>query len=212
MTDRRRIDPAAPDPELLAEAARRVVAGGVIVFPTRHLYGLGADALNPEAVGRVFALKGRSPAKALSVLVRDESMLTGLVREVPAAARLLMERFWPGRLTLVLAAAPGVPEALSGGQGTIGVRLPGHPVSRGVMARLEVPLTATSANRAGEPGAHTVDAVSEAIRAGVDLILDAGPLVPGVGSTVLDLTHGTARVLREGAVSAAAIRAVLEGD
>jgi L-threonylcarbamoyladenylate synthase len=212
LTDRRRIEPAAPDPELLAEAARRVASGGVIVFPTRHLYGLGADALNPEAVGRVFALKGRSPAKALSVLVRDESMLTGLVREVPASARLLMERFWPGRLTLVLAAAPGVPEALSGGRGTIGVRLPGHPVSRGLMARLAVPLTATSANRAGEPGAHTVDAVPEAIRAGVDLILDAGPLVPGVGSTVLDLTHGTARVLREGAVSAAAIRAALEGD
>lgn len=195
---------------MLAEAAGRVTMGGVIVFPTRYLYGLGANALDPGAVVRVFALKGRSPAKAISVLVRDEAMLRQLVPVIPTAAERLMERFWPGRLTLVLAANPALPAALTGGRGTIGVRLPAHPVCRGLLARLGVPITATSANLAGGSGAHTVDQVPRSIRQRVDLVLDAGPLPPGAGSTVVDLTVEPLRILREGAVSAAAIYTALE--
>lgn len=209
MSNRRHINPLAPEADLLAEAAGRLARGGVIVFPTRYLYGLGANALDPAAVDRVFALKGRSPAKAISVLVRDEAMLRQLVPAIPAEAERLMARFWPGRLTLVLAASPALPPNLTGGRGTIGVRLPAHPVSRGLLARLAVPITATSANLAGNPGAHAVDQIPQALRRRVDLVLDAGALPPGVGSTVVDLTAAPARILREGALSAATIYAAL---
>jgi len=196
------IDPLAPEAEALAEAAWHVRRGRVVVVPTRHLYGLAADAFNAVAVAEVFALKRRPAHKPLPVLIDRMTMLERLVVEVPPGAEALMSRFWPGRLTLVFHAAPQVSATLTGHTGKIGIRLAGHPACRALLALVETPLTATSANLSGQPGCHRVTDLPPSLVAGVAQVLDAGPLPPGVGSSVVDVTVAPFRLIREGAVPA----------
>lgn len=175
-------------------------AGGVVCFPTRCLYGLGADAFQPEAVERVFAIKERPQNQPLLVVISRLEQMAGLAAVVPPAARLLMERIWPGRLTIVLPALPDLPAPLTAGTGTIGVRLASHPVARALAAALDRPITATSANLSGEAGCRDIAELDPRIARRVDLILDAGPLKGGVGSTVVDVTRDPPVILREGEV------------
>ena len=196
------IDPQAPETEALAQAARHIRLGRVVVVPTRHLYGLATDAFNPAAVARVFALKQRPAHMPLPILIDRLEMLKPLVVEVPPGAEALMARFWPGRLTLVFRAAPQLCAGLTGATGKIGIRQAAHPVCRMLLALVGRPLTATSANLSGQPGCHRATDLPPAIVAGVAQVLDAGPLVPGVGSSVLDVTVRPFRLIREGAVSA----------
>lgn len=205
------IDPLTPSPEMLARAARIITGGGVVVFPTRGLYGLAADALNPAAVDRVFRLKGRPSGKPILVLVHRLEDVLRLTTAVPLAAQILMARFWPGGLTLVLPAAPRLPANLTSGTGAIGIRLASHPVAVGLAKAVGGPITGTSANLSGDPAAATVAAISPEILAGADLILDAGPLAGGSGSTVVEVTGPTPRILREGAVPAREILALFPG-
>jgi L-threonylcarbamoyladenylate synthase len=197
-----RIDPRRPDPQAVAAAADVIRGGGVVVIPTRHLYGLAADALNTAALARVYAIKDRPADKPLLVLVKSRADLPGLVRAIPDAAGRLMDRFWPGRLTLVFEARDLFPPALTGGSGKVGIRLPAHPVCGALLEKLPHPVTATSANLSGQPGSHTIGAVAPALQAAVDLILDAGPLPTGPGSTVVDVTRSPPRVLRAGVIGA----------
>lgn len=199
----RRIDSDGSDAAAIAEAAGCVADGGIIVFPTRCLYGLGADALNPEAVGRVFALKNRPADNPLLVLVRDISEIDRFAKEIPPAARSIMVRFWPGSITLVFKAGPGLPGALTAGTGKIGIRIPGHPVAAALVKALGGPITGTSANLAGDPGADRIETLDPRMAAAVDLILDAGPLAGGAGSTIVDVTVDPPRVLREGVLPTA---------
>src|SRR5262249_51926312 len=135
-----------------AEAAvAALAAGGLVVFPTETVYGLGADALSEAAVERLVAVRGRGEGKAILVLVRDIGMVETVATEVPPAARQLARCFWPGPLTLVLPARPGLPAPLGAGSGTIGVRVPGHPVAAALVAGLGRPVTAPSANPPGAP-------------------------------------------------------------
>jgi L-threonylcarbamoyladenylate synthase len=196
------IDPLAPEAEVVAEAARHLRQGRVVVVPTRHLYGLAADACNAAAVAQVFALKRRPTHKALPVLIDRLAMLERLVAEVPPGAEALMARFWPGRLTLVFRAAPQVSAVLTGRTGKIGIRMAAHPVCRALLARVGRPLTATSANLSGQPGCHRVADLPPALIAGAAQVLDAGPLLPGVGSSVVDVTAAPFRLIREGAIAA----------
>jgi len=201
----RKIDPDHPDASLIDEAARIIKAGGIIIFPTRTLYGIGADASNPDAVNRVFSIKQRLSTKPISILVDSISAARSLVAEVPPAADALMEKFWPGRMTIVFKARAQVPPILTAGTGKIGIRVPEHPVAVQLVQSLDVPVTGTSANFSGSQGCHRVmDLPPDMIRQ-MNLILDAGSLMGGIGSTVIDVTTTPPTILREGVVSRQAV-------
>jgi L-threonylcarbamoyladenylate synthase len=195
------VDPAAPDSALIGRAAELINAGGLVVFPTRALYGIGTDIYLPDAVSRVFKVKHRNTDKPISVLIRSESQLNDLAAEVPETARRLMDRFWPGFITLVFAAKPDVPSALTGNSGKIGVRMPAHPVAAALLAALPHPITGTSANLSGQPGCTQIGDLSPDIGKEAAMILDAGPLAGGAGSTVVDVSFTPPTVLREGGLS-----------
>lgn len=171
-----------------------------MAFPTESFYGLGADALDPEAVVRVFRVKGRPPDKPLLVLVDSLDMAARVATAIPAAASRLVARYWPGPLTLVLAARPGIPEALTAGTGTIGVRIPGHRLALALVRAAGVPVTAPSANPHGAPAPRTAGETLAGLGGGVDLVLDGGPTPGGPPSTVLDVTVTPPRIVRLGAI------------
>ena len=196
----RAVDPEEPDVRAIAAAAAVVEAGGLVAFPTESFYGLGADALDADAVARVFEVKGRPEHKALLVLVDSIDMAAGLAARVSDGARALMARYWPGPLTLVLEAAARVPVGLTGGGSTIGVRMPGHAVARALVRSAGRPITAPSANPSEAPPALTAAAVREYFEGRVELILDGGPTAGGAGSTVADCTVWPPRILRQGPV------------
>ena len=205
-----KIDHANPQPDLISEAALIIKSGGVISFPTRYLYGLGADAFNADAVDRIFKIKQRPYNKPLLVLVDKLKDLTRLARNVPSAATHIMERFWPGEVTIVFEAKDSLPENLTGGSGRIGVRMPEHPVALALTNSVQGPITATSANITGQDGCSRVQDLDPLIADKLDLILDAGPLKGGIGSTVIDVTVYPPKILREGAVSSKVILAALD--
>ena len=177
-----------------------------MVFPTLGLYGLGADPLNPEAVARIFTLKGRDPSKPLLVLIDHTEMMHRIALPVNPMARRLMERFWPGRITFVVQARSDLPAGLTAGTGKIGVRQAAHPVAAALVRAIGGPLIGTSANLSGVSGCATVGELDPAVVESVDWVLDAGTL-SGAPSTVVDVTGDTPVILREGAVAAALIPA-----
>jgi L-threonylcarbamoyladenylate synthase len=194
----------------LREAGEVVRDGGVIAFPTETFYGLGVDPFNVRAVQRLYDLKGRSPqTRPLLVLIRSRDELSALVSEIAPDAERLMEACWPGPLTLVFRASVAVPTVLTAGTGTIGVRLSAYPEARRVLEVIGGPLTGTSANRTGQPPATTTEEVERAFGAAVDLIVNGGPTPGGLPSTVVDTTVSPPRLIREGCVSQAVLRAVL---
>jgi L-threonylcarbamoyladenylate synthase len=195
------IDAATPDVRTLGRAGAVVRQGGLVAFPTESFYGLGVDALDPSAVERVFETKGRPATSPLLVLVDGVAMVEGLAAEVLPGARELMARHWPGPLTLVLRAAPHVPAALTAGCGTIGVRMPGHPVALGLVGAVGAAITAPSAHPSGEAPATTAAQVRAYFADALDVILDGGTTAGGTGSTVADCTAWPPRVLRQGPVA-----------
>jgi len=201
----REIDPDHPDASLIYEAARIIKTGGIIIFPTRTLYGIGVDALNPKAVDRVFSVKKRSAAKPVSVLVGSMSAVRSLVAEVPSSADALMEKFWPGRMTIVFKAGAQVPSNLTAGTGKIGIRVPEHPVAVKLLQSLDAPVTGTSANFSGSQGCHRIADLPSDMIGQINLILDSGSLRGGIGSTVVDVTTFPPTILREGVVSREAV-------
>src|SRR5262245_48706290 len=195
------VTPQAPARDALQAGAAVLRGSGLVVFPTESFYGLGAHALDAHAVARVFRVKGRPEAKPLLILVDSVEMLRTVVTEVPAAARALIDRHWPGPLTLVLRAAASIPDAVTAGTGTVGVRMPGHAVALGLVEAAGRPLTAPSANPSGEPPPTTAGAVMRYFGEQVDLILDGGPTAGGAGSTIADCTGPAPRVLRQGPIA-----------
>jgi L-threonylcarbamoyladenylate synthase len=195
-----RVDPVQPDQSVMRAAGALVETGGLVAFPTESFYGLGADALDPDAIARVFEVKGRPEDKPLLVLVDSIDMVARLTTHIGAGARALMERHWPGPLTLVLEAARSVPPGLTGGTGTVGVRMPGHAVARALVRAARRPITAPSANPSAAPPPLTAAAVREYFDGRVELILDGGPTAGGAGSTIADCTVWPPRILRQGPV------------
>jgi L-threonylcarbamoyladenylate synthase len=183
--------------------------GGMVVYPTETLYGLGARALSPSAVAGVADLKGRADGKPIAVIVSERAMLARIVTRLPPAAEPLIERFWPGPLTLVLPARPDLPPELTAGSGVVGVRVSSHPVAHALSAAIGEPITATSANPSGEPPARDVESARRAFGARVDAYLDGGVLAGGPGSTVVLVGDDSVRVLRAGAVSVETLRDAL---
>jgi L-threonylcarbamoyladenylate synthase len=205
----RRVDGRQPQDDIIQEAARIICSGGVVVFPTTGLYGLAADAFNPAAVDKVFAVKRRPPDKPILILVSNIGEIWRLVREISPAAERLMTAFWPGKLTLVFKAGAGVLPGLAAGTGNIGIRLPVHPVARCLVRAAGRPITATSANLSSQSACSRITDIDPAVAGAVDLILDAGPLEGGAGSTILDVSRYPPVMLREGAIPKARIFSVL---
>lgn len=203
------VDPRSPDAGIIREAAHLLASGGLVAFPTETVYGLGADALNPRAVERIFHAKGRPADNPLIVHVADAGALTRLVAGVPLVAQTLIARCWPGPLTLVLPASRGVPEVTRGGLPTVAVRMPAHPVALALIRTAGCPVAAPSANRSGRPSPTTAHHVLADLGDAVDLVLDAGPTPVGVESTVLDLTGRTPVVLRPGGVTVETLQGIL---
>ncbi|MDP6549586.1 MAG: L-threonylcarbamoyladenylate synthase [Dehalococcoidia bacterium] len=184
----------------LGEAVRHLRDGGVVLLPTDTLYGLGADVFSVPALKRVFSIKGRPPHLALPVLVSGWGQVGLVARDVPESGRMLARRFWPGALTLVLSRRDCVPDLVTGGRDTVAVRMPGHPVPLALADKLGGPITGTSANRSGEADPQTLAEVEAELGGRVDYIIRAGPAPKGTPSTVVDISTGTPRLLRQGAV------------
>jgi len=186
---------------VIADALAALAAGEAIVYPTETFYALGVDALSSDALERLFAIKGREPGKPVALIAADTVMAFAVAREVPAAARVLADAFWPGPLTLVLPARDGIPTPLIGDDGGVGVRVSSHPIARALAAGLGRPLTATSANLAGEPPAVEPEAARCTLGGKIKVFVEDGRLAGGAPSTVVKFAGSEIRVLRRGAVS-----------
>lgn len=182
-------------------AAQVILNGGVVLYPTETIYGLGANALNVEAVEKVFEIKQRDRSKPILVLIPDLESLDGLVMEVPEVGRSLMKFFWPGPLTLVFKASPVVSPILTANTGKIGVRLSSDKFCTRLLSVCKIPITSTSANVSGEPNPSSIKKINSRIKDMVDLIIDGGTLNTSVPSTVVDVSSGIAKLVREGVIS-----------
>ncbi|HEU0078380.1 MAG TPA: L-threonylcarbamoyladenylate synthase, partial [Longimicrobiaceae bacterium] len=174
------VHPDHPDPAAIRRAAAVLRRGGLVAFPTETVYGLGASALDAEAVGRIFAAKGRPSYNPLIVHVADAEAARALAAEWSAAAERLAERFWPGPLTLVVPRRAEVPDAVTAGLPSVALRVPAHPVAHALLREADIPVAAPSANRSTEVSPTTAAHVERSLRGRVELILDGGP--PPVGS------------------------------
>lgn len=190
----------------IARAASLLRNGGVVAFPTETVYGLGANAFDARAAARVFEIKRRPRFDPLIVHVLDREMLARVVAEIPGAAEKLIERFWPGALTLVLRKQPSIPDLVTAGAATVAVRMPSHPIARHLLASAQLPLAAPSANPFGYLSPTRAQHVERLLGESVDLILDGGPSEHGLESTIVTLEPRPA-LLRSGAVDVEAIEA-----
>jgi L-threonylcarbamoyladenylate synthase len=187
-------------PAAIEQAARLILAGGVVALPTDTLYGLAADPRRADAVARVADIKERPAERALPLIAADLDQVAACIGALPPMARALALAFWPGPLTLVLDAPSTLAPEVSGGTGRVGVRVPAHDVARALCRACGSPLTATSANVSGAPASAFPDEVERTIGARIDLLLDAGPTPGGAASTIVDVTGSEPRLIRAGAV------------
>ena len=188
----------------IPEAAARIRSGQIVAIPTDTVYGLAADPFQPAAVERLFRLKGRPEHKPILLLVDSRRQVEMMSTRLPDAFERIAARFWPGPVTVILPAAPGVPERITAGTGTVALRMPGSLLTRRVIAAARVPLTGTSANRSGRPPARSAGQVREQFRGAGLEVLDGGPSPSDKPSTIIDLT-GEPRIVREGAIPASAL-------
>ena len=193
---------ASPD---IAAAVAVLRRGGLVAFPTETVYGLGADASNPDAVGRIFAVKGRPRNHPVIVHLAEAALIKEWAADVPADAWTLADAFWPGPLTLILPRADRVPDSVTGGVGTVGLRVPAQPLALELLAAFGGGVAAPSANRFGRVSPTSAAHVRADLGPDVDLVLDGGPCSVGVESTIVDLSRGTPRVLRLGGLSVEAL-------
>lgn len=195
----------------LDRAAAILASGGLVAVPTETVYGLAADAQNAAAVEGIYHAKGRPEQKPLSVLVDGMPMVESLCCAIPQAAYRLAEAFWPGALTMVLPDAGRLPDVVTAGGNTLGVRCPDHPLTLELIRRLGRPLAAPSANRSGEASPKDAAAVLTGLGGEIDALLDGGVCALSIESTIVDLTGDAPRILRQGGLAATEIFAVLEG-
>lgn len=186
-----------PDPRIISQAARLIEQGELVAFPTETVYGLGAGAFQIEAVEKIFQVKGRPPENPLLVHVSSLIQVEGLVRSFPEEARLLMETFWPGPLSIILPAAPSVPEIVRGGKAGVGLRMPDHSAALAFIDQAG-PLAAPSANLYGRPSPTNADHVKADLDGKIAAVLDAGETGIGMESTIIEMMGKEYRILRRG--------------
>lgn len=195
--------------ESMEQAAALIRDGGVVAFPTETVYGLGANAFNPLAAARIFEIKNRPQFDPLIVHIADFDFIQKVCADIPALAKTVMEKFWPGPLTLVLRKNPAVPDIVTSGLDTVGVRMPSHPIALRLIRESGVPIAAPSANPFGYLSPTSAAHVAEQLGSKVDLILDAGSCAIGIESTILDLSRESPFLLRPGGVPVEEIERVI---
>jgi len=193
----------------LKEAARLLRENEAVAFPTETVYGLGANAMDDEAIAKIFAAKGRPSDNPLIVHIGTKSQLDGIVREIPPVAEKLMEHFWPGPLTIILPRKEGISERVTAGLNTVGVRMPDHPVALALIEEANVPVAAPSANRSGRPSPTLASHVYEDLNGKIAGIVDGGATGVGVESTVIDCTSEVPTILRPGGITKEQLEAVI---
>lgn len=196
-----KIDRLNPDPQIIENAAAIIRQGGLVAFPTETVYGLGANGLDPNAVERIFQAKGRPADNPLILHIARRQELSGWVREVPAWLEPVLDRHWPGPLTVVLRRGDGIPDKVTAGLDSVAVRLPDLQAARALIRAAGVPLAAPSANLSGRPSPTTAAAVLEDLDGRVEMVLDGGACDVGLESTVLDCTGDCPTILRPGGVT-----------
>jgi L-threonylcarbamoyladenylate synthase len=193
----------------LDDAVDMLRSGGLVAFPTETVYGLGADATNAQAIARIYAAKGRPSTNPLIVHVADATIGRRYATTWPEAAAKLANEFWPGPLTLVLPKSPEIVDAVTAGRGTVGLRVPDHPLAVELLGAFDGPIAAPSANKSNRISPTTAQHVRDELGDAVDLILDGGPCSVGIESTVLDLSGDTPTILRPGGVSRERIESII---
>jgi L-threonylcarbamoyladenylate synthase len=197
----KKVDPQQIDNKIIEEAGQLIAAGELVAFPTETVYGLGGDALRPEASGRIYAAKGRPSDNPLIVHIADFKDMERVAREIPPQAQKLADAFWPGPLTMIVWKSDAVPEATTGGMETVAVRMPDHPVALELIRRSGCLIAAPSANTSGRPSPTEAAHVAEDLSGRIAMILDGGPVGIGIESTIIDLTEETPMVLRPGYIT-----------
>lgn len=197
-------------PNETEQAARIIRSGGLVGIPTETVYGLGANGLDPEAVGHIFQAKDRPQDNPLILHIPDASWLETYCQDIPESAWRLAKRFWPGPLTMILRRKPVVPDVVTAGLDTVGMRCPAHSVCRAVIEAAGVPVAAPSGNTSGKPSPTTVQHMLDDMDGKIDAILDGGDCLVGVESTIIDLTCTPPRLLRPGGIPLEELRDVLE--
>jgi len=197
-----KVNPRNPESEVISRAAAIIKGGGLVAFPTETVYGLGANALDSEAVGRIFIAKGRPLDNPIIVHIAEAKHLATIVDNIPAIAIALVKEFWPGPLTLVLKKSARVPANVTAGQETVAVRMPRNKVALALIGASGAPIAAPSANISGRPSGTTGAHVFQDLAGKIDLVLEAGPVEIGLESTVLDISTQPPTILRPGAVTA----------
>lgn len=204
-----RVDPVAPDPEALRPAVEALRQGRLVAFPTETVYGLGAHAMDPAAVGRIYAAKGRPGNNPLIVHLASTEAARRMAAEWTAAAASLAQAFWPGPLTLVVPRAPGLPDAVTAGLSTVGLRVPAHPVAHALLAAAGIPVAAPSANRSTQLSPTTAEHVLRGLGDRVDVVVDGGACPVGIESTVVSVATPVPTILRPGSITQEQIADVL---
>ena len=204
-----RVNPEQIDETIMEEAGRLIAEGELVAFPTETVYGLGGDALHPEAARKIYAAKGRPSDNPLIVHIADFSDMERVAREVPEAARKLAGAFWPGPLTMIVWKSDAVPMATTGGMDTVAVRMPNHPVALDLIRKSGCLIAAPSANTSGRPSPTEASHVAEDLSGRIAMILDGGPVGIGIESTIIDLTETKPMVLRPGYITPQMLSEVL---
>ncbi len=203
------VNPENPGREAIARAAEVLLSGGIIGFPTETVYGLGANVLNPEALKHLYTVKERDMKKPTSILIVRREDLSLFTDKISPGAKALIEKFWPGPLTIIFNAAPAAPELITAGTGTIGIRMPGSAVCLALLEKAGIPVSAPSANPRGKPPALSAGEVMGYFRGRIDLVMDGGKSGQKTPSTIVDSTGDLISVIREGPISVEDIRAAV---
>ncbi|MBW8865981.1 MAG: threonylcarbamoyl-AMP synthase [Acidobacteria bacterium] len=204
------VDPGAPQRDAIEEAAKWILDGGIVAIPTDTLYGLAANPFSPAAVARVFAAKGRESERALPLIAADAEQAAAHLGRLPEVGQRLAERYWPGPLTLLVAAPLALAPDVHGGTGKVGVRVPHDAVARAICRQAGTPVTATSANISGERATADPAEVERTLGSRIDLLIDTGPTPGGPPSTIVDTTVTPPALVRAGAVEWNEIQAWLD--
>ena len=207
-----KVDPAHIDTDVMEQAGKLIAEGELVAFPTETVYGLGGDALDPDASRRIYAAKGRPSDNPLIVHIADFDDMKRVAREVPEQAKKLADAFWPGPLTMIVWKSEAVPEATTGGMQTVAVRMPNHPVALELIRRSGCLIAAPSANTSGRPSPTEAQHVAEDLSGKIAMILDGGPVGIGIESTIIDLTEEKPMILRPGYITPEMLSEVLQEE
>ena len=204
-----KVDPRQIDEHIMEQAGQLIAEGELVAFPTETVYGLGGDALHPEAAKKIYAAKGRPSDNPLIVHIAEFSDMERVAKTIPEQAKKLADAFWPGPLTMIVWKSDAVPSATTGGMDTVAVRMPNHPVALDLIRKSGCLIAAPSANTSGRPSPTEAQHVAEDLSGRIAMILDGGPVGIGIESTIIDLTCQPPRLLRPGGITLEQLRGVL---